>query len=328
MNTGHDDDIDEDIAIKRASTTPPILLSRQDTPSSSSSSSSTHAHQPPPQSFAQVQPSDQSMHIYNRVQPQLDHPDSVIPDPSNILHRALVSMLGDMIIPVFPGTDKVDFSRVRRTVFPGAPEFHLDSILASDYTRDHMALEFLKGFTEFMEQFREFFLQNLSSILFDRFAWSYMVESLKSNRILATQYDQAIRLYPHDQRDWNRVARCLERILKLRFFRVELLKQLIAARPEPYEDGPAYADRLQLLVKLARGDREGMDRFAISVIAESLPDGGYERMKVHFGSDENIKSVQDILQFIRKTPGVLSGRTTDRAEWIWRHFALRNRKRT
>ncbi|KAF9960092.1 hypothetical protein BGZ72_007926 [Mortierella alpina] len=246
--------------------------------------------------------------------------DSVLPDSSNLVHRALVSMLGDMIIPIYPGTTKVDFSRVRRTVFPGAPEFHLNSLLASNLPREQMALSLLRLFTDFMETFREFYYQNLSSVLFDRLAWSYMYEALKSNRTLAAQYDQAIRHYQHDQRDWNHIARCLEKILKLRFFRFELMKQLITIKPEPHEESIAYADRIQQLVKLSRADREGTERFTISVIAESLPDGGYERVKAHFGSEDAIRTVHDIVQFIRKTPGTLSGRTTDRAEWVWKHF--------
>ncbi|KAF9964371.1 hypothetical protein BGZ70_006573, partial [Mortierella alpina] len=241
--------------------------------------------------------------------------NSVLPDSSNLVHRALVSMLGDMIIPVHPGTTKVDFARVRRTLFPGAPEFDLNGLLATNLPREQMALSLLRLFTDFMETFREFYYQNLSSVLFDRLAWSYMYDALKSNRTLAAQYDQAIRHYQHDQRDWNHIARCLEKILKLRFFRFELMKQLIAVKPEPQEDSVAYADRLQQLVRLSRADRDGTDRFTVSVIAESLPDGGYERVKAHFGSEDSIRTVNDIIQFIRKTPGTLSGRTTDRAEW-------------
>ncbi|KAF9991000.1 hypothetical protein BGZ75_007183 [Mortierella antarctica] len=128
------------------------------------------------------------------------------------------------------------------------------------------------------------------------------------------------RHYQHDQRDCNHIARCLEKILKLRFFRFELTKQLIAVKLEPHEDSITYADRLQQLVKLSRADREGTERFTVSVVAESLPDGRYERLKAHFGSEDSIRTVHDIIHLVRKPPGTLSGRTTDRAEWVWRHF--------
>ncbi|KAG9324569.1 hypothetical protein KVV02_005102 [Mortierella alpina] len=92
----------------------------------------------------------------------------------------------------------------------------------------------------------------------------------------------------------------MEKILKLRFFRFELMKQLIAVKLEPHEDSITYENRLQQLVKLSRADREGTERFTVSVVAESPPDGRYERVKAHFGSEDSIRTVRDIIQLVRK----------------------------
>ncbi|KAG9324568.1 hypothetical protein KVV02_005101 [Mortierella alpina] len=99
-------------------------------------------------------------------------------------------MLGDMIIPVHPGTTKVDFSKVRRIRLP--PQQSPGQQPSSRET----AISLLRLFTDFMETFLEFYYQNLSSVVFDRLAWSYMYEALKSNKTLAAQYDQALSARP------------------------------------------------------------------------------------------------------------------------------------
>ncbi|KAF9340822.1 hypothetical protein BGX26_008859, partial [Mortierella sp. AD094] len=127
----------------------------------------------------------------------------VTPDRNDIKHLALQSIFGLKTIPVQENMKDIDFSRIGRKDFPGAPVFELN-VTSTD--RDDRLLEIVKTMVEFLHKFERFYRISLTS-LFDDLAARYMIDALKSNEI-ADRFEHAMARPGFDSNNWEDIQSC------------------------------------------------------------------------------------------------------------------------
>ncbi|KAF9346048.1 hypothetical protein BGX26_002485 [Mortierella sp. AD094] len=225
------------------------------------------------------------------------------PDRTDIKHQALQSIFGLKIIPVQENLKEIDFSRVGRKDFPGAPFLELD-VTSTD--RDARLLEVVKTIEDFLEDL----------------AARYMIDALKSNE-LAEMFEQALARPGYKSNNWEDVQACVRSVFKMDNFQTELRGKLLTIKPYPQEGVYEYTQRIKTLVKGSGVEPKNQE--VIMAIANTLSDQGKEKLISEYTEDLQVPSINVLIDFMTRNPMVLTGDRSDPLNWVIMFF---NKRRT
>src|SRR5690554_6885830 len=112
-------------------------------------------------------------------------------------------------------------------------------------------------------------------------------------------------------RDWKAVQEVFDEVFTMKALAPEIAKIFFSIRPKKAEQVHAYAKRIEDVLSLVPTFKMQSKETIIGFVVSTLTDLGKESIKAKFGSVNEIESVQDLMDYIRETPRVLSGQSTD-----------------
>ncbi|KAK3808802.1 MAG: hypothetical protein J3Q66DRAFT_392244 [Benniella sp.] len=233
-------------------------------------------------------------------------------NPSIPEHDALHRIFKEDNIPVLEDSNEVDYSKVKKRMFAGAPTLDLD--MAKVPLEDLITTLATKVVT-FRTDFRRFYLWSLTDVLFDRMAWDYMAASLTKVHGLANDYSDLITAIPMKERNWTNVVACLNKALKFEMLEAKLADEVLKIRPKKGETVLGFAQRLKPLLEAAEFSDSGCS-LLIRALGNHLSDIGFQATIKEFGSFDKVKSMKQYLKFLENTPGAFEGSKTDCLQWF------------
>ncbi|KAG0000190.1 hypothetical protein BGZ79_006206 [Entomortierella chlamydospora] len=203
-----------------------------------------------------------------------------------------------MIPVVDPTSKKINYDRIQMIEFDGAPKLRLQ---LGGIQKCDLSAAIARRVLGFIDSFQNFYQVHLTTDLFDELAWRYMGIALETVGLTERFYRTIV--YPvYGNKNWSQVKICLSNIFRLPLIQADVVEKLYAVKPLPSEDGRTYGDRIKMLLKASGED----DRHPalISRILASLPDAGREIVINKFGSPESIKTVGELVHFMRSYPSI------------------------
>ena len=241
-------------------------------------------------------------------------------DPSIPEHDALHRIFQEENIPVVPGTQQIDYSKVKKRVFKDAPSLDLD---VAKIQPEEMIREIATRVVDFRNEFKRSYKWHLGDVLFDKMSWDYMAGSLSKVGGLAQEYLALITKIPMEERNWQQVVSCLNKSLKFESLEAYLADEVLKMRPKKGEGFLAFSQRLQPLLDAAEfADSECS--LLIRAIAFYLSDTGFQATIKEYGSFDKITSIKEYLKFLSNTPGALDGTRTNPTQWFFQKYGGKN----
>ncbi|KAF9896737.1 hypothetical protein BX616_006850, partial [Lobosporangium transversale] len=230
-------------------------------------------------------------------------------------HVALARVFNYKRIPIIDKASmEIDYSRVQIQEKSGAPSlrFQLKGIPLKD-----VPFKVIKTVVDFQKSFKTHYTNYLTDDLFDDMAWRYMNLALVPTG-LHEEYDRLIKTPVYQNRSWHQVKRCIQKILKFDLIRSLIISQIGDLAPMSGEDANSYVDRIELLIEA--GGLQLMGVLLYGKITSTLSDAGREKVLSEFHSLDTITDVNQLLEFIRMNPSVLSGERRNPCAWFINKF--------
>jgi len=240
-------------------------------------------------------------------------------NPSIPEHDALHRIFKEDNIPLIEDSQEVDYSKVKKKVFTGAPSLDLDM---SKVPADDVITSLATKVVTFRDEFQRFYEWNLTEVLFDKLAWNYMAASLTKVNGLAKDYSDLILAIPMKDRNWTKVAACLNRALKFELLEASLADEVLKTRPKKGESVLAFAQRLKPLLEAAEFKDSGCT-LLIKALGNHLSDIGFQATLKEYGSFDKVSSMKAYLKFLENTPGALDGSKTDHTQWFVKKYGAK-----
>ncbi|KAF9352461.1 hypothetical protein BGX34_012153 [Mortierella sp. NVP85] len=241
-------------------------------------------------------------------------------NPSILEHDALHRIFKEDYIPLLEGSNEIDYSKVRKKVFIGAPSLDLD--MSKVPREDFMTTLVTKVFT-FRDEFRRFYEWNLTVVLFDKMAWDYMAGPLTKVNGLANDYLELIEAAPMKERNWSKVAACLHKALRFELLEPSLADEILKTRPKKGENVLEFSQRLRPLMEAV--EFSDSCSLLIKALGNHLSDIGFRATIKEYGAFDKIKSMKEYLKFLENTPGAFDGPKTDHIPWLVNKYAGKTR---
>ncbi|KAF9896542.1 hypothetical protein BX616_007253, partial [Lobosporangium transversale] len=242
----------------------------------------------------------------------------IAPDYEIKKHAALIRVFNYKRVPVLDITTKeIDFSRVELEKKANAPtlKFQLDNVPEKE-----IALKVARTVIDFLKAFETYYHNFLTDDLFEDLAWRYMGFALEQIR-LDNKYNRLIKTEAYGDRSWKQVKRSIHLILKLDLIRSWITCQITDLTVLPHEDANTFADRIESIVEA--GGLQPMGVLLYGKVITALSDAGQERVFGEFKSLDAIKDIDQLLDFIRANPSVLTGEKNNPCAWFINNFTTK-----
>jgi hypothetical protein len=171
-------------------------------------------------------------------------------------------------------------------------------------------MELVKTIIRFRRDLKFYFEARLSKELFDDLIQYYMYDALAQSGF-ADQFRKEMERHEECDRKWDIVQMCLNKVLKFEALRGSNILTLFSVKPKEGENHITFCERVEMLHEAAEAGQMSREGLFIEALVANLPDHGREKIREHFGSSRDIKSERELLDFIRQTPTILQGPTTD-----------------
>lgn len=237
-------------------------------------------------------------------------------NPKNPEHDALHRQFKEVNIPLIEGSNEVDYSKVKMTVFANAPTLDLD---VSKLPVEDMIKEIATRVVNFRDDFERFYKCAISDLLFDKMAWRYMSGSLNKVSSLAKDYTDLVQELPMRDRNWKQVVTCLNKALKFEQLEAHLADEVLMTRPKPGESLITFSQRLKPLLEAAEFPDDGCS-LLIRALGNHVSDIGFQATLKEYGSFSEVKSIKAYLKFLAETPGAMEGTRTEKTHWFLQKY--------
>jgi hypothetical protein len=237
-------------------------------------------------------------------------------NPSNPEHDALHRIFKEDNVPLLENSEEVDYSKIKKRTFPGAPFLDLD---LSKVPVEDIVKEAATRVVTFRDDFERFYGWNLTDVLFDKMAWDYMASSLTKVGGLAKDYTDLITEVPLRERNWSKVVACLNKALKFELLAAHLADEVLKTRPKKGESVLAFTQRLRPLLEAAEVPDDGCVLLS-KALCNHLSDIGFQATMKEYGSFDGIKSMKAYLKFLADTPGAFDGTRTNHSHWFIKKY--------
>ncbi|KAG0247475.1 hypothetical protein BG011_001421, partial [Mortierella polycephala] len=226
-------------------------------------------------------------------------------------HVALYRIFKEENIPLIEDSDEVDYSKIKKRTFQGAPTLDLD---VSKLSAEDMVTEVATRVVTFRNDFERHYRWSLTDDLFDKMAWDYMPIAL-SKAGLAKDYTDLIIKKPMKERTWKQVVACLNKALKFELIEAYLADEVLTTRPKAGESFLAFHQRLKPLLEAAEFADDGCS-LLIKALGNHISDIGFQATLKEYGSFEKVTSIKEYLEFLGNTPGAMEGSKTNHTHWF------------
>ncbi|KAI8345560.1 hypothetical protein B0O80DRAFT_491676 [Mortierella sp. GBAus27b] len=221
-----------------------------------------------------------------------EHKNTVKWSQSSKEHAAIHRIFNEDYIPIHEETGEVDYSKIRKKIFKGAPMLDLD---VSKFPIEDMIRELATRVINFRDKFERFYLWNLTDVLFDKMAWDYFGYSISENHGLSQDY--------------------AKNIAKFELLESDLADVVLRTRPRKGETVRAFEERLRPLLEAAEFPDDGCG-LLIKALGRYLSDTGFQATIKEYGAFSKVKSMKGYLEFLANTPGAFDGTRTDHTLWF------------
>ena len=197
---------------------------------------------------------------------------SMNPNLNNKNHSAL-AQLGHKIIPVFAGTEKIDFDRVHfkeATGISGPPTLNLEEQFkrTSRVDFEHQLVEeVMKFLRKYKDHYKGYLTDN-----FDEASWRFMHRALAPSQ-MDEVFTAQLKHVPEADRSFARVESIVWDIFRLSDLTGAVLQKLFTFKSEPNEGPGTFVFRVEALIQGAKAE-EVPCRFLNDAIYRALPAQG------------------------------------------------------
>ncbi|KAG0075953.1 hypothetical protein BGZ93_004087, partial [Podila epicladia] len=243
---------------------------------------------------------------------------SMNPNLNNKNHSAL-AQLGHKIIPVFAGTEKIDFDRVHfkeATGISGPPTLNLEErfrrTTRADF--DHQLVEeVMKFLRKYKDHYKGYLTDN-----FDEASWRFMHRALAPSH-MDEVFTAQLKHVPEENRTFTKVESIVWDIFRLSDLTGAVLQKLFTFKSDVNEGPGTFVFRVEALIQGAKAE-EVPSRFINDAIYRALPAQGRLALKTKF-PDFNVVKYSEVLAFISQAPNILSGEREQKDEWAMQKWA-------
>ena len=228
-----------------------------------------------------------------------DHsdPSNVTPNPNVDLHHSLAYWGPFKTIPVFPGTDEVDFDRVMLKTYMDLPILdltkHLHHVKKADFE-----VELVKGIYQFIATFSKS-LQDKLTDLFDFLAWCYLPTALKIID-MDNDFHEHMKRLPWAEQNWASAESCLCKLFCLDAISGNILESVFSFKSISQEEMADFVRRFNTLIWAASivdsaGEPNMPHCYLIEVPFWAVPSSGQQVILTHF---KDLSAIQDYHKLI------------------------------
>ncbi|KAG0195426.1 hypothetical protein BGX28_001395, partial [Mortierella sp. GBA30] len=203
-------------------------------------------------------------------------------------HCALNRIFKEENIPLLEDSDEIDYSKIKKRTFQGAPVLDLD---VSKIDTADMVQEIATRVVTFP----------LSKVG------------------LAKDYTQLINKMPMKERTWKQVVVCLSKALKFELLEAYLADKVLTMRPKAGETFLAFSQCVKPILEAAQFADNGCS-LLIKALGNHISDIGFQATLKEYGSFIKVTSMQEYLEFLSNTPGALDGSKTNHANWFIKKY--------